>query len=195
MHLTRNKAYNLGVRNLYTHTMIANRWINSWCKFRLHSFRHWEAVTQERETIIMMKQKKKIQLQLQKQNKKNRESFVVFRFLIPLAFYITMIPRESVVPWKGWTVPLKVRVLRIELLSLCVPFWKDCMISTVDGATTNASNTVTPLEKKARSMKRPLSVSPETAAEYIERKTVQCDLCGSWIATCFMWKHIWWCLW
>jgi len=35
--------HNLGVRNLYTHT---NRWMNNWCKFSLHSLRHWEATTQ-----------------------------------------------------------------------------------------------------------------------------------------------------
>jgi len=38
--------HNLGVRNLYTHTMIANRWMNNWYKFRLHSLRQWEATTQ-----------------------------------------------------------------------------------------------------------------------------------------------------
>jgi len=35
------KMSNLGVRNLYTHTMIANRWMNNWYKFCLHSVWHW----------------------------------------------------------------------------------------------------------------------------------------------------------
>jgi len=43
LHKTRHK---LGVRNLYTHTMIANRWMNNWCKFCLHGLRYWEAAIQ-----------------------------------------------------------------------------------------------------------------------------------------------------
>jgi len=34
--------HNLGSRKLYTHTMIANRWMNNWCKFCLHSLWHWK---------------------------------------------------------------------------------------------------------------------------------------------------------
>jgi len=38
---SKKAGHNLAVRNFYTHTMIANRWMNNWCKFRLHSLRHW----------------------------------------------------------------------------------------------------------------------------------------------------------
>jgi len=38
--------HNLYVKNFYTHTMVANRWMNNWCKFCLHSLRSWETITQ-----------------------------------------------------------------------------------------------------------------------------------------------------
>ena len=36
----------LGIRNVYTHSVIASEQMNNWCKFCLHSCRHWEVITQ-----------------------------------------------------------------------------------------------------------------------------------------------------
>ena len=36
----------LGIRNVYTHSVIASDQMNNWCKFCLHSCRHWEVITQ-----------------------------------------------------------------------------------------------------------------------------------------------------
>ena len=36
----------LGIRNVYTHWVIASEHMNNWCKFCLHSCRHWEVITQ-----------------------------------------------------------------------------------------------------------------------------------------------------
>ena len=36
----------LGIRNVYTHSVIASEQMNNWCKFCLHSYRHWKVITQ-----------------------------------------------------------------------------------------------------------------------------------------------------
>ena len=36
----------LGIRNVYTHSVIASEQMNNWYKFCLHSCRHWEVITQ-----------------------------------------------------------------------------------------------------------------------------------------------------